>query len=300
MKTDFELELVHNPHAVLGEGPCWVEEESRLYWTDIHGKRLFVHDTRTCENLVFLTPFKTGWLVKHRNQGFLAGTSEGLYRLRFRPDPVWTPLLADEVDPVRLKPPLRLNDGIADSAGNLWFGTMNDNDHSQPEGVLYKLSPDLDLTSVDNGYFVTNGPVFLGNGMIHNDTKLRVMYRFDLDTRGVASNRQIWKTLDESRGYPDGMTVDDEGLLWCCEFGGACVNRYTSEGDLVAKIDLPVSQVTNCTFGGPELSWLFITTAREDFDDHDDEREPRAGSLWVVKNTGIRGRPAERFGREGS
>jgi len=298
MNTDFAVELIHNPHAILGEGPCWVEEETRLYWTDVHGHRLFIHDAFTGENLEYRTPFKTGWLVKHRTDGFVAGTSQGLYRLRFDPRPSWTSLLTDAADPVRLHPELRLNDGVCDPGGNLWFGTMNDQDHSQAVGVLYKLDSSLVLTRVDEGYHVPNGPVFLPGAMIHNDTRIKALYRFDLRS-GQAGNKRVWKVLDDSCGFPDGMTVDAEGCLWSCEFGGGCVKRYSDAGELLARVELPVSQVTNCTFGGPDGSWLFITTARENFGDRDDEKEPQAGSLWVVKNPGTRGSPAARFGQEG-
>ena len=48
--------------------------------------------------------------------------------------------------------------------------------------------------------------------------------------------------------------------------GGGAVHRYDRDGRLDLVVDLPVSQVTACTFGGPELRTLFITTSRQGLD----------------------------------
>jgi sugar lactone lactonase YvrE len=56
-------------------------------------------------------------------------------------------------------------------------------------------------------------------------------------------------------------------------------------------VELPVSKATACTFGGPGLDRLFITTSREDLGP---EEEPRAGSLFVC-TPGVTGIPARTF-----
>jgi sugar lactone lactonase YvrE len=48
--------------------------------------------------------------------------------------------------------------------------------------------------------------------------------------------------------------------------------------------------VSACTFGGPDLDTLYITTSREGLDDP----EPQAGALFAVPGAG-RGRPPRPF-----
>jgi sugar lactone lactonase YvrE len=53
-------------------------------------------------------------------------------------------------------------------------------------------------------------------------------------------------------------------------------------------IELPVTRVTACTFGGPDLAELSITTWRYDVADDD---QPLAGAMFVA-NPAVRGLPA--------
>ena len=50
-------------------------------------------------------------------------------------------------------------------------------------------------------------------------------------------------------------------------------------------------QVTACTFGGPKLDQLFITTSRENLEPGDD---PLAGSVFRAE-PGVRGLPVREF-----
>ena len=54
---------------------------------------------------------------------------------------------------------------------------------------------------------------------------------------------------------------------------------------------MPTAQVTACTFGGPGLDQLFITTSREGMGPDDD---PMAGSLFRA-DVGVTGRPVREF-----
>ena len=57
--------------------------------------------------------------------------------------------------------------------------------------------------------------------------------------------------LTHETGYGDGMTIDDEGMLWIAFYGGWRVGRYDPKtGKLLQEIELPVANVTCCTFGG--------------------------------------------------
>ena len=57
-------------------------------------------------------------------------------------------------------------------------------------------------------------------------------------------------------------------------------------GVLDVVVEVPAAQVTACTFGGPRLDQLFITTSREGLGPDDD---PLAGLLFRA-DVGVRGR----------
>jgi sugar lactone lactonase YvrE len=78
-------------------------------------------------------------------------------------------------------------------------------------------------------------------------------------------------------------------------FAGAAVHRYTPDGELLAAVPLPVAQVTACTFGGPELDRLYITTSRENLDADALAAQPLAGALFCVDLPGVRGLPVLEF-----
>jgi hypothetical protein len=51
-------------------------------------------------------------------------------------------------------------------------------------------------------------------------------------------------------GCRNGLTVDCEGGVWVALFGGSAVRRYGPAGTLEEVLELPVTQVTACAFGG--------------------------------------------------
>ena len=98
----------------------------------------------------------------------------------------------------------------------------------------------------------------------------------------------MFATLGGDAGFPDGMTVDTEGFLWVAHWGGSRVSRYAPDGGVARIVPMPVPNVTSVTFAGPELSTLYITTAREGMTPEQLEAAPEAGGLYRVK-TDVRG-----------
>jgi sugar lactone lactonase YvrE len=97
--------------------------------------------------------------------------------------------------------------------------------------------------------------------------------------------------IDSRHGLPDGISVDAVGNIWVALWGGGAVHCYDSAGALLEIVQLPVTQVTACTFGGEQLEDLFITTSREDISE---ASQPQAGSLFHVR-PGVTGLPAAVF-----
>jgi sugar lactone lactonase YvrE len=94
----------------------------------------------------------------------------------------------------------------------------------------------------------------------------------------------------EGPGSPDGLTLDAEGGVWVALWEGSAVRRYSADGTLDEVVELPMPQVTACTFGGASLDELYITTSRhEEADPH-----PSAGALFRFQ-AGVTGLPASTF-----
>ena len=84
--------------------------------------------------------------------------------------------------------------------------------------------------------------------------------------------------------------MDSEGCLWNCRYGGGCVVRVTPDGAIDRVIEMPVKNITTCTFGGAALTTLYITTAAAERA----ETDRLAGSLFAIE-TGIPGLPENSF-----
>ncbi len=113
---------------------------------------------------------------------------------------------------------------------------------------------------------------------------------FDYDP--VAGLTGRWPFVALTGGErPDGLTVDADGGVWVAMNGSGVVHRYRADGVLDGVVRLPTAQVTACTFGGPGLDQLFITTSREGLAPDDD---PIAGSLFRA-DVGVTGLPVQEF-----
>ena len=289
MTGDSNVECIADLQAVLGEGPAWVDREQALYWVDIKGRKVFrLGDDGVVRQ--WDTPMRVGAIAPRSSGGFIAGTDAGIAAIDLdqnRFDVV--------TNPEAQLPGNRFNDGKVDRLGNFWAGTMDDSEQ-RASGKLYRILPSLEWTEVDSGYKVTNGPAFSPDGrtMYHNDSALQLTYRFDMDADGGVSNRETFLRFGEGDGYPDGMTVDAEGCLWIAFWDGWCVRRFSPQGELLRKLEMPVSRPTSCAFGGADLDRLYITSASIGVDAEGLEMQPNAGGLFMIR-TGVRGTPQAPF-----
>ena len=276
---------VADVHAVLGEGPVWVEREAALYWVDIKGRKIFRVDEQG-ELRDWATPFRVGSLAPRASGGFIAGTDEGIAAIDLEAGR-FTIIHQPEAH----LPDNRFNDGKVDRRGRFWAGTMDDLE-TEATGTLYRIEQDLTASPIDVGYKVTNGPAFspAGDIMYHNDSARQVTYVFDLDGEGKATDRRVFAQYGEGDGYPDGMTVDAEGCLWIAFWDGWCARRFSPAGECIAKLDLPVSKPTSCAFGGANCDRLYISSASVGLDPQQLSAQPQAGGLFVTA-PGVTGLP---------
>ena len=185
---------------------------------------------------------------------------------------------------------LRCNEGGCDPQGRFYVGTMA---YNRQRGVaqLYRWNGTA-KHAVLTGLTIANGLAWSpgGDRAYFNDTETGTTSQLDY-VDGQLTRRREFVRFPPLQGRPDGLTVDAEGGVWVALNQGGKIHRYSPDGELTEVIDLPVRQVTSCTFGGPGLDRLYITTSREGLPD---TAEPAAGSIFVA-DPGVRGLPVVPF-----
>lgn len=282
-------ELLLRHRAIIGEGALWDNKTQRLYWIDIDNGEIHRLNPETREDkLIAKYPEKIGTVVLRENGEILAAYQSGLYAVKETTGE--RELLA--AAPYAGDPGLRFNDGKCDPDGRLWVGEMV-MDERYGAGKLYNIDKNLQFETMLENVTISNGIIWSPDRrtMYYADSPTKEVVAFDYHQgSGQVENRRTVARTDF--GTPDGMTIDSEGYLWVCQWGGWQVGRYDPfSGRKVDWIDVPAAQVTSCAFGGPAMDTLFITTAAVNLKD---DEQPEAGSIFVVK-PGITGLSSYRF-----
>ena len=272
-----------DPVAFHGEGPVWSESWGGLRWVDMFaGDVLSLQGDTVIRRHVgriaaALRPRRSGGAVIALERGFALEDAAGTITVL---DPLWD------------DPGLRMNDGGCDPDGRFYCGTMA---YDQTPGAarLYRLDPDGTVTVVLEDLTISNGLEWSPDGSLayFNDTPTGRIAVLDYSPESGLTGLRRFVQIPSEDGYPDGLTVDSEGGVWVALYGGSAVRRYTPDGRLDHIVDVGATNVTACTFGGPELTQLFITTTRENLQPGQD---PLAGSLFVA-DVGVTGRPVREF-----
>ena len=279
-----------------GEGVIWHQAHAAAYWTDIN--RFVIHRFTPAEKCVqswvFDEPVTALSLTNRDNILVVALGSRVI---------LWEPETDRRHDPIFVLegwPQVRLNDGRSDPRGSFWVGTMRNNvnpdgsvgEAGGQEGILYRIDPDGRASVHRRNIGISNTLAWSPDQrhFYSGDTLANVIWSFDFDaqTGDIANEKAFLK--DFSRGLPDGSTVDSEGYLWNCRFFGGCIVRVAPDGTLDRTIEMPVRNVTTCTFGGPDLRTLYVTTASNDAAAGD----RLAGGLFAIE-TEVVGQPENCF-----
>lgn len=270
---------VHEGNAMTGEVPCWDARRETLWWVDVQGQRLLGFSPESGKQHEHNMPSMPGVLVLRKDGGLLVGLEDGLYPF----DPasgLGSRLVAVEADDERT----RLNEGRADPAGRLWFGTMDKTGSGQPIGSLYCLSADLTLRVARPRIGVPNAIDFSPDGRIFYfaDTPTRTIEAHDYDmSKGTFGAPRAFVTYPEGE-KPDGVCIDAQGAMWIAVIGGGRLERRLPDGTLDTVVELPVSRPTMPALGGAEGRTLFITSQRRFLGAEQLRKEPLAGDLLMM------------------
>jgi sugar lactone lactonase YvrE len=279
-----KAEQLTDPVAYHGEAPVWSETWGGLRWVDmLDGDVLSLGPDGSIERrhvddiAAIVRPRRSGGAVLGIERGFALEEADGAIT---RLGDLWT---GGDV---------RMNEGGCDPDGRFYCGSMA-YDKRPGGGALYRLDPDGEVTVVLEGVTISNGLDWSPDTSVayYVDTLTYEVSLFDYDTERGLTGRRTFVEFHPEQGGPDGLVVDSEGGVWVALFGGSAVHRYQPNGELDEIIDVEARQVTACTFGGPALDRLYITTSRENLAPDDD---PLAGSLFTAV-PGVTGLPVRAY-----
>lgn len=291
--SEFETVVVDDRKCMLGEGPVWDEKAYTIFWLDILKGEIHSYSEKEKRAKTLPIGQMIGCMALRKEGGFIAGLESGIYFIDHS-----TGILEKQISLENQLPENRANDGKCDPSGRFWVGTMSKSE-KENAGALYMIRKDLHAT-------MKIPHTTISNGLAWSSDK-KYFYFIDSVTRGVdiydyndvlgdiENRRRVISFLDKD-GFPDGMTIDTEGMLWIAHWGGWQVSRWNPDsGKKLLTIKLPVANVTSCTFGGKSFQDMYITTARKGLTERERNEQPLAGSLFVVRDIGFAGLPAFRF-----
>ncbi|HMV83721.1 MAG TPA: SMP-30/gluconolactonase/LRE family protein [Blastocatellia bacterium] len=287
-----EAELMLDAKVLLGEGPWWNAATQQLYWVDIEGCALHVFDPATRADRKIEVGQMVGAVVGGKPGSVVLALQHGFHSLDLE-----TERLTLLVDPEADLPENRFNDGKCDSRGRFWAGTTRIN-HDEQVGSLYRLDADLTVHRELSDVWISNGLAWTSDDrtMFFIDSPTRQIVAFDFDAEaGSLSNKRLVIEIPEGDGFPDGMTIDEEGMLWIALWDGWRVIRVNpAAGAIINEIRLPVARPTSCVFGGANLDELYITSASTRMPAEELAKQPLAGGLFHCQ-PGVRGLPMTAF-----
>ena len=250
-----EVDVAVPANALLGECPIWSPEEEVLYWEDIDGRLVHRYDPATGEDLTRELPGRPGSMVLTSEPGRL--------------------LIAAETELVWFDWPTGEHHSLGDS-GTLGNRKPDERRPYRSGGPLLggfdvrvrrrRCAIPVACTAIegDGSFTVTRGGVGVPNGLAFDTERNRMYwadsltrtvlcYDYDLET-GEARNERVFVEFGDLPGRPDGACIDVEGCYWVAAVRGAAVLRFTPDGALDRRIDLPVTK-PSMTLHSADPTW---------------------------------------------
>jgi sugar lactone lactonase YvrE len=288
------VELVLDAKADAGAGALWDARRQVLYWVDVWVGEFHIFDPASGHDRMIDAGQEVNTVVPRRPRRVILGARHGIASLDLE-----TEQFEIVADPERHLPGHSFCDGKCDPAGRFWAGTVDITDWKPGVASLYRLDPDLSVHKMLEGITCSNGIAWSleGTTIYYIDSPLHRVDAFDYDVEtGEIENRRVAFHVPKELGFVDGMTIDSEGMLWIILNGGGpgVTRRDPVAGRLPKTLDLPVSEPTDCAFGGPKLDQLSITFACHWLKPEQLDKQPLASGLFRA-DVGVTGPPAFEF-----
>jgi gluconolactonase len=258
--------------CAFAEGPA-ADAAGNVYFSDCPNNRILVYRPATGQTEVWQEPSGRANGMNFDAEGRLVtccdGKDGGARAVqRYEPDGTVN-TLASHYDGKLLNAP---NDLCFDQAGRIYFTDPRygfKEDLEQDCMAVYRLDLDGSLTRViadleyPNGILITpdNKTLYLVD---HNPEPggARTLVAYDLDDEGVWKQRAVLHDFGEGYGG-DGMVLDSDGNIYLTagEDERAGIYIFSPEAGQIGFIPVPETP-GNCTFGGPDLSTLYIAASK--------------------------------------
>lgn len=279
-----KVETVLDVQNALGEGAIWNHITQELWWIDIEGFTFNTYNPKTGKTRTIDVKQHIGTVVPSKDGlSAIVALRTGVHRLNLETEELEF-LGSPEVDTNSI----RLNDGKCDPAGRLWVGSMHFN-QIEFAASLFRMSANddkVDIKKMQDSVTISNGIIWSldEKTMYYIDTKRGNVRAYDYGKlTGDISNERVVITVPDTLGYPDGMTIDAEGMLWIALWNGNCVSRWNpNTGELLQTIEVPAHNISSCAFGGENLDTLYLTSARLDTNEEELKSKPQSGGLFKV------------------
>jgi sugar lactone lactonase YvrE len=286
-----EVQLWVDSDCFLAESPRWDARRRCLLWVDLEAGDLW---SRNAVGEVQRLPLgrPTSVATPRTDGGYLTAGPRGFMWIDDEGTTLRIVDIADEDWST-----MRMNDGACDPAGRMLCGSTPWKAGTVP-GRLHQIDAQGQVRTLLHGLGMSNGMGWSPDGRVFYliDSLAYTVTAFDYDVaHGTLRDARTLVTVDQELGMPDGLTVDANGGLWIAIWGGGVVLHYTADGRPAGAISVPARYVTSCTFGGPDLTDLYITTARWTLSGDALAAEPGAGGVFRCR-PGVTGQPLRRFG----
>lgn len=277
----------------LGESPSWDGVANKLLSVDAYKNKIFIYDGI---NTAILQLKERIGAVMPSNQPdvLVAALERDIVSIDYSDPDNFTSVTLTSAPSDHGLPQdgFRFNDAKAGLRGHLVAGRMFDSSGSQP-GRMYVLRKGEKLRQI-----LASDVIHVPNGMAWDesrrvmylaDTGANTVYRYQVDDDGVPmeGRRSVAFKVpqDDEHGLPDGITIDADGNLWVAMVDSGRVACFSSSGEELHTVQLPVKRPTAVTFGGKDLETLFITTRAE----KGSNSSPNAGGLFSTHIHGVKG-----------
>ncbi len=273
--------LVNGPYGGTAEGPAW--DGSGLLFTHIPTSRIIRYDPQSRGSSVYRADTNNANGLMFDPAGRLHACEGGGRRVvRYEADGSAT-VLADGYDGKRLNVP---NDLAIDPNGSVWF-TDPFYDGAGGAWSLDRSNKDLDHDSVyrideqdDGNHTITrvtfdttrpNGLLFsLDHSVLYvaqsgrDADEKRELRAYPVNADGSLAEHTVLHDFGAHRGI-DGMVLDTEGNIIATAGSlisgpGPMIYVFAPDGEVLETHLVPSDRPTNCSFGGADLTTLYVTT----------------------------------------
>lgn len=277
----WKFNLVDGPYPGTIEGPAW--DGTGLLFTHIPASQIMRFDPDTGKSIIFRTNTNNANGLIFDKSGNLFGCEGGARRVVRYDKNNTTVTIAHTFENRKLNIP---NDLAIHKNGSIWF--------TDPyyEGAGGPWSEDRSAKELDHDSVYRLDPNNIGQWTINRVTfdttrPNGILFSLNYDTLYVAQTGREPHEARQLRAYPikpdkslgefttlhdfgphrgvDGMVLDTYGnIIATAGFNqsgpGPIIYIFAPDGTILDKHKMTTDRPTNCTFGGPDLTTLYVTT----------------------------------------